>query len=91
MPVYLVKSPSGETLVDASNRNSAINHVIKNQVSAEAMTPSEIVTKIQDEGMTVETAGQQKDVGLSRAVLSESQPAPVGESVPTETNQPSGE
>lgn len=58
MPVYHVKTPSGEHLVDATNKAAAVNHVIRNTVTAESVTASEMVKHMQA-GLTVQTAGQE--------------------------------
>jgi len=53
MPVYLVKSPIGDRLVDAPAKATAINHVARRLVFAEAVTTSELV-KLMQSGMPVE-------------------------------------
>jgi len=54
MPIYLVKSPSGDKLVEAPTKAGAINHVVRNTVTAEALNPSKLVEAMQDKGMKVE-------------------------------------
>ncbi len=41
--IYLVKSPTGDRLVKATNRSVAINHVVQDTVTAKAVNPSELV------------------------------------------------
>lgn len=59
MPIYLVKAPSGDKLVDAGTKAGAINHVVHSTVTAEAVTASELVGLMQDNGMKVEKAKQE--------------------------------
>lgn len=42
MPVYKVKSPAGERLVKAGTKSTAINHVIREQITAEPLTADEV-------------------------------------------------
>lgn len=58
MPIYLVKAPSGDKLVDAGTKAGAINHVVHGTVTAEVLNPSELVELIQDKGMKVEKAAK---------------------------------
>jgi hypothetical protein len=55
MPVYHVKTPSGEHLVDATTKAAAINHIIRNSVTADPLKSSDLV-KLMQKGLTVETA-----------------------------------
>lgn len=56
MAIYLVKSPSGDRLVDAKTKASAINYVMRNSVEAEALTATQLVEYMQEKGLTVEKA-----------------------------------
>ncbi len=58
MPIYLVKAPSGDKLVDAGTKAGAINHVVHGTITAEAVTASELVALMQDKGMNVEKAAK---------------------------------
>jgi len=44
--IYLVKTPSGESLVKAENMQQAINHIIRKDVSAKALTAEQTADKI---------------------------------------------
>lgn len=58
MPVYLVTvqgSPTPTHLIDAPTKAAAINHVIRNTVSANPLTASELYKHIQG-GSSVEQA-----------------------------------
>jgi len=66
MPVYKVKTPAGETLVKAVNKSAAINHVIRNMVTAENMTADD-VAEAASLGLKIEIAsGQEKPDLFSR-------------------------
>lgn len=43
MPLYLVKTPTGDHLVEAANKNAAIKHVITPGVSAEVLSALDAV------------------------------------------------
>ena len=70
MPVYLVKSPAGDRLVDAPNKTAAVKFVVGDTVTAEAVTTSEMAALLKG-GMqlesaelpTVETAEQEETDG----------------------------
>lgn len=70
MPIYLVETPTKKHLVDASTAASAKNHIIKNTVTAKALTATELVTLI-GEGLQVEKAAvdlsQQTDAPVTRS------------------------
>lgn len=53
MPIYLVKTPNGDKLVDAKTKAQAINHVIRSTITAEVVTASEAVALVQS-GVVVE-------------------------------------
>lgn len=55
MPVYLVKSPTGDRLVEAGQKATAVNHVIRDMVLAAPVSASELV-KLLASGLKVETA-----------------------------------
>lgn len=61
MPVYLVKSPTGDRLVEAAQKSTAINHVIRNTITAEPVSASELV-KLMADNMKVEQATVEKTV-----------------------------
>ncbi len=53
MPIYHVKTPQGEKLVDANTKAQAINHVVRSTITAETVTASEVVALMQA-GVVVE-------------------------------------
>lgn len=53
MPIYLVKGPAGERLVSAEQKATAINHVIRDSITAEPVTATQLVDLMQS-GLTVE-------------------------------------
>ena len=55
MPIYLVKSPKGEQLIEANNKAQAVNHVTRSIITAESVTASEVVALMQS-GVSVEKA-----------------------------------
>lgn len=57
--IYHVKTPSGERLIEASSRHSAINFAVKSSVTAKSVTASELFSLTQA-GMIVEIAEQKK-------------------------------
>jgi len=59
--IYLVKTPSGESLVKADNKQQAINHIIRKDVTAEALTAEQTADYI---------------VGKKMAVIDATTPAP---------------
>ena len=75
MPIYLVKSPDGQKLIDASTKSVAINHAIKHSVTAETVSASELVQLMQGQGMTVENSGQ-SDTVKNETPAGDPQPAP---------------
>ena len=58
MPVYKVKSPNGERLVKAGTKSTAINHVIRDQVTAEPLTADEVADAAAA-GVKIEVAVQE--------------------------------
>lgn len=49
MPIYKVKlegNPPVETLVQAANKNAAMNHLIKGRVTAENLTPDQVADEM---------------------------------------------
>lgn len=54
MAVYLVKSASGDRLVEARTAKSAINHVVADTVTAELVKTPELV-KFVNAGRKIET------------------------------------
>lgn len=67
MPVYYIKTPSGEHLIDATNKHTAINHVVRDTITAESITASDLVLLMQ-KGLTVETAGESEKGSISTAL-----------------------
>ena len=59
MAIYLVESPQGKTLVDAKTKSSAINHVMKNIVTAAAVSATDVV-KLMGDGVKVEAANPEE-------------------------------
>jgi ribosomal protein S9 len=57
MAVYLTESPQGKLLVNARTNAQAVNHVVKNTVTAKVVTAEEAVKLMQD-GVKVESAGE---------------------------------
>ena len=59
MPIYAVKSKTGgkTRIIEATNRNVAINHVVKGEYEAELLSASDIVARMGDEGFAVEKSG----------------------------------
>lgn len=58
MPIYLVITPAGERLVDAPTKSSAINHVIRPGVTAQALSVDDFYKKIKG-GAVVETVSEE--------------------------------
>jgi len=56
MPIYLVKTPNGQKMVNAPTKARAINHVIKNTITAEALSAETVVARMED-GEAVEKVG----------------------------------
>ncbi len=56
MPIYKVTTPTETRYVEAENKAAAVNHVIRPGVTAEALSPSQIVAAMRD-GANVEAAG----------------------------------
>jgi hypothetical protein len=56
MPIYHVKTPSAEHIVDAGNQYAAINHVVRETITAKCLTASDLLYLMQDKGLKVETA-----------------------------------
>ena len=54
MAIYLVKAPSGERLVQADTKTSAIKHVMNSEVSAEALSAVALADVIREKGLTIE-------------------------------------
>lgn len=68
MPVYLVKGPAGDRLVEAEQKTTAINHVIRDSVTAEPVSASELLVHMNN-GMKVETAkrAEQPEAPVTRS------------------------
>lgn len=58
--IYLIKTPSGERLIEANSRTTAINHAVKSEVTAKSLTAVELADYLQ-RGFTVEKAGTLSD------------------------------
>ena len=55
MAVYLVVTPNGKRLIQADLKSVAVNHVVRQNVTAEAVTAEELLEYI-GQGMVVEKA-----------------------------------
>jgi hypothetical protein len=55
MPIYKVKTPTEEVLVDAKHPAQAISHVTRNTITTEVVSATEVV-KLMQAGMKVEVA-----------------------------------
>lgn len=55
--VYLVKTPSGDRLVEAGSKTVAINHAVKSEIECRSVTASELI-QLMNQGMEVEQAGK---------------------------------
>jgi hypothetical protein len=55
MPIYLVKTAQGNRLVNAKHKAQAINHVVKDTITAEPITASDTVKQM-GLGLKVEEA-----------------------------------
>lgn len=55
MPVYKVSGPDAERLVDAQNKQAAINYVVGDSYQVEAVTTSELAALIKSGEMEIET------------------------------------
>lgn len=55
MPIYHVKTPTTEHIVEATNQAVAINHVVRGTITAENLTASELV-QLMGKGLVVEKA-----------------------------------
>jgi Tfp pilus assembly pilus retraction ATPase PilT len=51
--IYLVKTPTGENLVKADNKQQAINHIIRKDVTASTLTAEQTADYIVDRQMKV--------------------------------------
>lgn len=57
MPIYAVKNKSTgeEKIIEATNRNVAINHAVKGDYEADILSASDIVARMKaDDGLVVE-------------------------------------
>jgi len=63
MPIYLVITPDDEAMVNAPNKSSAINHVIKNTISANVLSPESIIVRMED-GQQVQKATSSKETAV---------------------------
>ncbi len=55
MPIYHVKSPDGERIIEANTPAGAIAHVARNTITAKNLTASDLLYLMQ-RGLSVETA-----------------------------------
>ena len=56
MPLYLVETPQTRRLIRATNRAVAVNHVVKDEIKAESITPDQLCDLL-EQGLIVEKAG----------------------------------
>lgn len=56
MPIYHVKTPNGERLVEAANAHQAVRHVVKQTITAKALNVTDLVP-LMESGMKVERVG----------------------------------
>jgi len=56
--VYHVQTPNGDRLIKASSKSVAVNHVVKNTITAKSVTASEMADLI-DKGLKIEDAGKE--------------------------------
>lgn len=55
MPIYHVKTPQGEKLVEANTKAQAINHTVRGMITAETVTAPQVVD-LMGKGIKVEKA-----------------------------------
>lgn len=55
MPIYHVKTPTGEKLVEANTKAQAINHVTRSTITADTVTAPQVVA-LMGQGIKVEKA-----------------------------------
>lgn len=56
MPIYHVKTPNGEHIVEASNQSVAVNHVVKGTIKVRNLTAGDLVYLQRTKGLQIETA-----------------------------------
>jgi hypothetical protein len=56
MPVYHVKTPTSEHIVEATNQSVALNHVVRNTITVKNMTATDLAAAIKA-GKEIESAG----------------------------------
>lgn len=77
--VYLVKTPSGDRLVEAGSKTVAINHAVKSEIECRSVTASELI-QLMNQGMVVEQAGKKTETGVAENTNPETrEPQPVNE------------
>lgn len=55
--VYLVKTSSGERLIEAGSKSVAINYAVKSEIECRSVTASELI-QLMNKGLQVEVAGK---------------------------------
>lgn len=60
MPYYIVEKDGDKKIIEASTKSAAINHVVKNTITAKAASPADIVELMQS-GIDVEKANAEDD------------------------------
>lgn len=63
MAVYLITTPNGERLIEAPNKASAINFVMKSEVKAEALNAVALSKVVREKGLQIEVAEKKDDDG----------------------------
>ena len=56
MPIYHVKTPNSEHIVNASSKSVAVNHVVRKTVTAKNLTATDLVYLQTEKGLQIETA-----------------------------------
>lgn len=55
MPIYHVKTPTGEHIVEANTPAAAVSHVVKSTITAKNLTATDLAYLLK-KGLTLETA-----------------------------------
>lgn len=56
MPIYHVKTPTSEHIVEAGTKAAAVNHVVRETITAENLTATDLVYLQRTKGLQIETA-----------------------------------
>ena len=70
MAVYLIETPSGDRLIEARTQASAINHVMKSEITATTLNTTALVQKIKA-GMEIESITDEDEVDENQTDLEE--------------------